>query len=59
MDQINVAAPAALANMGQPIPRTESSAKVTGKIIYAADSAEGVPLQAYFLTIYFYVWYFI
>ncbi len=50
MNQINVAAPAALANMGQPIPRTESSAKVTGKIIYAADSAEGAPLQAYFLT---------
>ena len=50
MDQINVAAPAPLANMGEPIRRTESLAKVTGKVVYAADAAEENLLQAYFLT---------
>ncbi len=50
MDQANVAAPAPLANMGQPIRRSESIPKVTGKLIYAADAADEVPLQAYFLT---------
>lgn len=54
MGQINAASPAPLANMGEPIRRTESIAKVTGKLIYAADapadaSAEK-PLQAYFVT---------
>ena len=50
MDPFNVAAPAPLANMGNPIRRTESTAKVTGKLVYAADEAGSVPLQAYFLT---------
>ncbi len=50
MDQPNTAAPAPLANMGDPIRRTESVAKVTGKPLYAADTTEGIPLQAYFLT---------
>jgi xanthine dehydrogenase YagR molybdenum-binding subunit len=50
MEQINVAAPAPLANMGEPIRRTESLAKVTGKVVYAADATEENLLQAYFLT---------
>ena len=50
MDQVNVEAPAPLANMGEPIHRLDGVAKVTGKPIYAADTAEKVPLQAYFLT---------
>ena len=36
--------------MGEPIRRTESVAKVTGKPIYAADATEDAPLHAYFLT---------
>ena len=50
MERVNVAAPAPLSNMGQPIRRSESVAKVTGRLVYAADSAVGTPLQAYFLT---------
>ena len=50
MTQMNAAAPAPLANMGEPIRRSESVAKVTGRLIYAADAAETRPLQAYFLT---------
>ena len=50
MNQINAAAPAPLANMGEPIRRSESVAKVTGQLIYAADEAETQPLHAYFLT---------
>ena len=50
MDQANAAAPAPLANMGEPIRRSESVAKVTGRLIYAADMAAEMPLQAYFLT---------
>ena len=50
MDPINVAAPAPLANMGEPVRRSESVAKVTGGIIYAADTPQDRPLQAYFLT---------
>ena len=50
MDQANIAAPAPRANMGEPIRRSESVAKVTGKLVYAADTPGEVPLQAYFLT---------
>ncbi len=50
MDRTNVEAPAPLANMGAPIPRSESKAKVTGGIVYAADEEVGAALQAYFLT---------
>ena len=50
MNQVNVDAPASHANMGEPVRRTESVEKVTGKLIYAADAAEKSPLQAYFLT---------
>lgn len=50
MKQPNEAAPAPLANMGNPIRRTESVLKVTGALSYAADAAEKSALQAYFLT---------
>ena len=50
MDRANVAALLPLANMGEPIRRSESVAKVTGKLVYAADSVGDTPLQAYFLT---------
>ncbi len=50
MDKVSTAVPAPKANMGDPIPRTESVAKVTGALIYAADTPKGAPLQAYFLT---------
>ena len=50
MKQPNEAAPAPLANMGNPIRRTESVVKVTGALSYAADVAEKSALQAYFLT---------
>ncbi|MCW6511520.1 xanthine dehydrogenase family protein molybdopterin-binding subunit [Lichenifustis flavocetrariae] len=46
----NTAAPAPLANMGEPIRRSESVAKVTGRLVYAADAPGQSPLQAYFLT---------
>ena len=50
MDQVNVESPAPLADMGEPLRRTESIEKVTGKLVYAADAVEKSPLQAYFLT---------
>lgn len=50
MENPPVEAPAPLANMGEPIRRLDGVAKVTGQPIYAADAAEAVPLQAYFLT---------
>ena len=36
---IDPAAPAPVGNMGQPIPRYDARAKVTGKALYAADMA--------------------
>jgi CO/xanthine dehydrogenase Mo-binding subunit len=36
---IDPAAPAPVGNMGQPIPRYDARAKVTGKAVYAADAA--------------------
>ena len=50
MDMVKTAVPAPNANMGEPIPRTESVAKVTGGLVYAADTPKSTPLQAYFLT---------
>lgn len=50
MSVVNIAAPAPLANMGEPLRRSESVAKVTGRLAYAADEAVQTPLQAYFLT---------
>ena len=50
MDAVTVVAPAPRADMGEPLRRTESIAKVTGRPIYAADAAVAKPLQAYFLT---------
>ncbi len=50
MNTVNTAVPAPEANMGEPIPRTESIAKVTGELVFAADTPKGSPLQAYFLT---------
>ena len=50
MDAVTAAAPAPRANMGEPLRRSESVAKVTGRPIYAADAAVAKPLQAYFLT---------
>ena len=50
MDAVTVGAPAPRANMGEPLRRTESIAKVTGRPIYAAHAAVARPLQAYFLT---------
>ena len=49
-DPVNAAAPAPLANMGDPIRRTESVAKVTGGLHYATDMPLKEPLEAYFLT---------
>jgi len=50
MAQHNAAAPAPLANMGEPIRRLDGVAKVTGGLAYAADMAVATPLHAYFLT---------
>ena len=50
MDQAHIVTPQPLPEMGAPIRRSESIAKVTGQLIYAADAAEEAPLQAYFLT---------
>ncbi len=50
MQSTHTAAVSAQTNMGDPIPRTESVAKVTGRLVYAADTPKAKPLQAYFLT---------
>ncbi len=47
---VEVAAPAPKDNMGEPLRRSESLAKVTGSMIYAADEAMKDVLHAYFLT---------
>src|SRR3984957_4386529 len=39
LNMIDPAAPAPIGNMGQPIPRYDARAKVTGKALYAADMA--------------------
>jgi xanthine dehydrogenase YagR molybdenum-binding subunit len=50
MGENSSAAPVPGANMGAPIARTESLAKVTGRISYATDVRGKTPLEAYFLT---------
>jgi xanthine dehydrogenase YagR molybdenum-binding subunit len=47
---MSIAAPEPKANMGQPIPRYDAVAKVTGKAEYAADMALINPAYAYLVT---------
>jgi xanthine dehydrogenase YagR molybdenum-binding subunit len=47
---MSVAAPEPKANMGQPVPRYDAIAKVTGKAKYAADVALVNPAYAYLVT---------
>ena len=47
---MSIAAPEPKANMGQPIPRYDAVAKVTGKAEYAADVALVNPAYAYLVT---------
>lgn len=44
---MSTAAPEPKANMGQPIPRYDAVAKVTGKAQYGADVALVNPVYAY------------
>ena len=47
---MSIAAPEPKANMGQPIPRYDAVAKVTGKAQYAADMALARPAYAFLVT---------
>jgi len=47
---MSIAAPAPKANMGQPVPRYDGVAKVTGRAQYAADVPLANPAYAYFVT---------
>jgi xanthine dehydrogenase YagR molybdenum-binding subunit len=47
---IDPAAPAPVGNMGQPIPRYDARAKVTGKALFAADMALPDVAHAYLLS---------
>jgi xanthine dehydrogenase YagR molybdenum-binding subunit len=47
---MSIAAPEPKANMGQPIPRYDAVAKVTGKAQYAADFPLNRPAYAYLVT---------
>jgi xanthine dehydrogenase YagR molybdenum-binding subunit len=47
---MSIAAPEPKANMGQPIPRYDAVAKVTGKAQYAADVALNNPAYAHLVT---------
>ncbi len=47
---IDPAAPAPIGNMGQPIPRYDARAKVTGKALYPADMALPDVAYAYLLS---------
>jgi xanthine dehydrogenase YagR molybdenum-binding subunit len=47
---MSIAAPLPKANMGQPIPRYDAAAKVTGKAQYAADMPLKNPAYAYLVT---------
>ncbi len=47
---MSIAAPEPKANMGQPIPRYDAVAKVTGKAEYAADMPLVNPAYAYLVT---------
>src|ERR1700722_8767204 len=50
LTMIDPAAPAPVGNMGQPIPRYDARAKVTGKALYAADIALPDVAYAYLLS---------
>src|ERR1700729_1483409 len=47
---MSIAAPEPKANMGQPIPRYDAVAKVTGKARYGADVALMDPVYAFLVT---------
>ena len=47
---MSIAAPEPKTNMGQPIPRYDAAAKVTGKAQYAADVALVNPAHAFLVT---------
>src|SRR3979409_1698871 len=47
---MSTAAPEPKANMGQPIPRYDAVAKVTGKAQYASDMPLAHPVHAYLVT---------
>jgi xanthine dehydrogenase YagR molybdenum-binding subunit len=47
---MSIAAPEPKANMGQPIPRYDAVAKVTGKAQYASDMPLAHPVHAYLVT---------
>jgi xanthine dehydrogenase YagR molybdenum-binding subunit len=47
---MSIAAPEPKANMGQPIPRYDAVAKVTGKAQYGADVALVDPVYAFLVT---------
>jgi xanthine dehydrogenase YagR molybdenum-binding subunit len=47
---MTIAAPEPKANMGQPIPRYDAVAKVTGKAQYAADVPLVNPVYAFLVT---------
>jgi xanthine dehydrogenase YagR molybdenum-binding subunit len=47
---MSIAAPEPKANMGQPVPRYDAAAKVTGKAQYAADVPLSNPVYAYLVT---------
>jgi len=47
---MSIAAPEPKANMGQPVPRYDAVAKVTGKAEYAADMPLSRPAYAYLVT---------
>jgi xanthine dehydrogenase YagR molybdenum-binding subunit len=47
---MSIAAPDPKANMGQPIPRYDAVAKVTGKAQYGADVPLKNPVYAYLVT---------
>src|SRR5690348_5197964 len=47
---MSIAAPEPKANMGQPVPRYDAVAKVTGRARYAADVPLANPAFAYFVT---------
>jgi xanthine dehydrogenase YagR molybdenum-binding subunit len=47
---MSTAAPEPKANMGQPVPRYDAVAKVTGRAKYASDVALTNPAYAYLVT---------
>ena len=47
---MSIAAPEPKANMGQPVPRYDAVAKVTGRAEYAADTPLNRPAYAYLVT---------